>query len=233
MSNFFPKETYESLRKTQRTLNSRDFDVLISKMIHKVEKYAGWMMSFHRVVGPQKDDYVQEALVAMWRFMGDYRFICSECGEKYQRAEDFMGHCKIAHGGISRPRVLIEDYLSRGMKRYMRNLMLQYRNAKARSSLRFYDFDDEANRNTLFKEVVDTNTMDTAFSLKELLARERNVKIKFYIEQLLNGNSNTQVFERMSEVGMYSSPQSARGGIYALRKTGALDNYRAVLTKTA
>lgn len=233
MKNTFFKGCYVELSKAQATKSRRDFDRLGEKILPSVRAYANWMTTKYPISVVDTDDYVSEALLAAWKALEKYRYICPECGDEYLMSQPYAAHCKESHGKVLRVKCTLESYMNSGIKIYMRNLMLRHVNASKRSSWNTVYIEDTSSisfedHGSSPDDITETNQRISR--IKKMVGKESNRRIAFFMAACLMGMEKADIYNGMVKFKLNGCHDSAKVAISKLRRTGMFERYKSALT---
>jgi len=183
------------------------------------------------------NDFIQEGLIAVVEYLPKYRYICPDCGERFERVNPYSEHCRGEHGYLMEPLQDIRSFLSGIIRGYMLNF-LRHQFQLKRTPLAVIHASDflESDKSPVFVDAANPNP-ETLVASKEAvervrtcLDRERNEKIREFVGRILEGATAREAYSGISQRGLAASPESARVTIYQLKqRTRAFKKYREVL----
>ena len=221
---------YSQLSRVQATQNREDFDILVRGVKPRVTAYAAWMKSRYNIPTVDIEDYVQEGLIALWRFLSKFRYICPDCKEEFKRCQDYVAHRKGEHGSVVQTLQKLAPYLDFRIKRYMRNLKRSQLNTKKRSAAVTVHMDetfDMPDENPNAEALV--CSVEALQQLRRLVDAETNAKIKIFVAGCLRGREVRDIYKCMVREGLAGTEQSARITVANLRGREELKAYRHAL----
>lgn len=236
-NNFF-HTSYPELVRAHATGDKRDMNRLCRKLQVDLRPYAAKLASNYRFTTIDLDDFIQEGLIAVCKYLPEYRYICPECKERFGRIEDYSEHCKDEHGYLMEAVPNIRNFLSGVIRGYMLNY-LRHQFQRKRTPLMVIHSSDfiETNEPFVFIDSVTPSPEELVASkesvekIKECLDRERNEKIREFVVRILEGATMCEAYVGISNAGLTASPESARMIICRLRRQNprAFAKYREAL----
>lgn len=233
----FFKECHFELLKAYVTRDSKDINRLCIKFRRGVYGYALTLSNNYYFTSVDVDDFIQEALIALIRYLPEYRFICPNCSSRFVSFADYRMHSKRENGSLVAPSKSIRKYLSY----IIRDRLVKFKEkqlCKKRDPRIFIsDGSIEANNgiDDLYFDL--GNPEKVAISnfkiirIKEYLSKERDYKIREFIQCILKGYTPREAYSNMVENLYFLSCDSAYCCIRSLKKRKSFLKYRDLLVE--
>lgn len=248
----FFDDCYEELARAQSTGSRSDINRLLCKAMVPLKRYSVYLATRfpNRYFDP--DDYVQEGLIKIVKYLEVYRYICPECEVRFKQTEDYINHCIENHGETLKPVQEMKRYISYMVKRFIFNMIRDTLRDKRAShkTVSYSDdvFDGGKNatgrwhseftvlKKIIFSEGNDPSQYDTIKSkariekVQSLIAEESNERIRYFVNHCLRDEEASEIWAGMVEHGLAASPNSARLNIHYYKGRPDLRKYREALT---
>jgi len=235
-NNFF-HTSYPELVKAHTTGKQGDINRLCRKLQVDLRPYAARLAHNYHFTTIDLNDFIQEGLIAVVEYLPKYRYICPDCLERFERVEPYSNHCRKEHGYLMEPKPDIRSFLSGIIRGYMLNY-LRHQFQLKRTPLAVVHASDflESDKSPVFVDAINPSPETLVASkeaierVRDCLDRERNEKIRVFIQRILEGANAREAYSGISQRGLAASAESARVTIYQLKqKTRAFAKYREVL----
>lgn len=219
MTSLFSGAHLELVR-AHSTGSEADFTCLVQKIQPNLKRYASRVAYRCPFGAIDIDDYVQIGIIAIWRFMPGFKYLCPLCDERFINLSLYTNHCETIHGEVMEPVKTLEQWLTYEVKQYMSN--------ELRSRFRRYNYigletDIISSEDDIFKRAY-PGPDEMAISnqiverIKELIKHEQNKRLKSFVGGCIKDEKPVDIFRSMVDEGLSRSTQSARVGVRMLRR---------------
>ena len=195
-----------------------------------IRNYCNWVVKKNPWLSSDIDDLEQVGLFEFWRYFNKYRFICPICEFERCTPDAYSAHLLLQHEiEYIAPKTSIAAKASLYVRGYIGRYISKRRADKC-DVMKTFSFTCEPIDHDIKPPETIMRTKQRYELLLALLEEETNQKLKAAIEAWMEGLKGKEVYQRLVDLGHYSSKQSAYTVISRMIRKGSLDKYKKALS---
>ena len=121
-SNFF-HTSYPELIRAHSSGKQSDVNKLCRKLQTDLRPYAARLANNFHFTTIDLNDFIQEGLISLIRYLPKYRYICPNCDERFKWVGEYNSHCRDEHRRLIKPVQNIRSFLSGIIRGSMLNFL--------------------------------------------------------------------------------------------------------------